>query len=368
MSIAEIEFKAPAVSPVRSRGFWGEAWVRFRQQKLAMAALLFVVALAIVALSAPAIVGTKPVIAKYKGRIYFPALGYFRARWENHIFADEKFYKVYPKNLRTKDPESWAIWPLVYQDPYRRVRDDEWPGRPGNQSGDQGAPNRYNLFGTTQAGVDVFASMVHGTTVALSVGFVSMGIAALIGIVVGSIAGFFGGKTDMVLSRLIEVVMCIPTLVLILALIAIIEKRNIWHLMAVIGVTGWTGIARLARAEFLKLRSIEFVTAARALGSSRARMMFRHILPNSLAPLLVPISFGVAGAILTESALSFLGFGSPPPNPSWGTILNAGRNNLQLWWLIFFPGCAIFLSVLAYNLIGEGLQRATDPRLRAAKH
>ncbi len=352
----------------RPRGFWAEAWLRYRRGKLATAALAFVVLMALVALFAPAIAGTKPVVCNYKGRLYFPALGYFNSRWENPIFAQDKFRRIYPNNLRDKDPQSWALWPLVYQDPYRRVRADEWPGRPENPSGDQGFPNRYNWFGTTQAGVDVLAQMVHGTTIALLVGFVSMGIAALIGIVVGAAAGYFGGWVDMILSRCIELVMCIPPLVLILALLAILEKPTIWHMMAVLGCTGWTSIARLARGEFLKLRESEFVMAARALGATHTRIMFRHVLPNSLAPLLVPITFGIAGAILTESGLSFLGFGSPPPNPSWGTLLNAGRSNLNLWWLVFFPGTAIFLTVLTYNLIGEGLQEATDPRLRGGKH
>ena len=180
------------------------------------------------------------------------------------------------------------------------------------------------LFGTEQDGIDVFAQMVHGTRTALLVGFVSMGIAAAIGIVVGALAGYFGGWVDMLLSRLIEVVMCIPALVLILALMAVIEKPTIWHLMAVLGVTGWTGIARLTRAEFLKL-SRRVRHRRRALGAGRLRIMFRHILPNALAPVLVPITFGIASAILIESALSFLGFGAPPPNPSWGTLLNAGR-------------------------------------------
>jgi peptide/nickel transport system permease protein len=135
----------------------------------------------------------------------------------------------------------------------------------------------------------------------------------------------------------------------------------------VIGATGWTSIARLTRGEFLKLREMEFVTAARALGATQPRIIFRHVLPNALAPVLVPVSFGIAGAILTESSLSFLGFGSPPPNPSWGTLLNSARDNLTMWWLVVFPGGAIFLAVLAYNLIGEGLQEATDPRLRGGK-
>jgi peptide/nickel transport system permease protein len=137
--------------------------------------------------------------------------------------------------------------------------------------------------------------------------------------------------------------------------------------MAIIGLTGWTGIARLTRGEFLRLRSSEFVVAARATGAGPLRIMLRHMLPNALAPVLVPITFGIASAILTESGLSFLGFGPPPPTASWGSILTDARSNLAMWWLVVFPGTAIFLTVLAYNLIGEGLQEATDPRLREAR-
>jgi peptide/nickel transport system permease protein len=156
---------------------------------------------------------------------------------------------------------------LVFQDPHRAVRDNEWPGRPANPAKDEGRPNGINLFGTDQAGVDVFAKMVHGTTIALLVGFVSMGIAGSIGIVVGALGGYLGGWVDMLTSRVTEIVMCIPTLVLILSSMALLEKPTIWHTMAIIGATGWTGIARLTRGEFLRLRQSEFVTAARATGA-----------------------------------------------------------------------------------------------------
>ncbi len=347
-----------------ARGFWRETWRRFRRRRLAMLALGYVLFMALVAIFSPAIAGTKPIVCKYKGHIYFPALYYFNRGWENSIFRQDRFRNQYHKSLRENDPESWAIWPLLYQDPQRPVRTDEFPDQPPNPSRDQGSPNRYNWFGTNQAGVDVFAQMVHGTRTALLVGFVSMGIAGTIGIIVGALAGYFGGWVDMLLSRVIEVVMSIPSLVLILALIAVLSKPTIWHLMAVLGFTGWTGIARLTRGEFIRLREMDFVTAARAMGAGQMRIMYLHIFRNALAPVLVPITFGIASAILTESALSFLGFGSPPPNPSWGTLLNDGRSNMQLWWLIVFPGAAIFITVLAYNLIGEGLQEATDPRLR----
>ncbi|MFM7135787.1 MAG: ABC transporter permease, partial [Planctomycetota bacterium] len=221
---------------------------------LALTAIVFVGLLGAIAALAPVIAGTKPVVCRYKGRIHFPCLAYYNRAWEPVVFATDKFRGEYPRNLREKDPESWAIWPLVFQDPYRSVRDDEWPGLPANPAQDEGRPSRRNLFGTDQAGVDVFAKMVHGTTVALLVGFVSMGIAGAIGIVVGALGGYFGGWVDTVTSRATEIVMCIPSLVLILAIIAILEKPTIWHTMAIIGATGWTGIARLTRGEFLRLK------------------------------------------------------------------------------------------------------------------
>ena len=351
----------------RSHGFWAEAWRRYRCRPLAVGGLGFVGFLVVVAAFAPAIAGTKPVLCRYKGRLYAPCLGYFDRRLEPAIFTKDKFRGTYPRNLAAKDPDSWALWPLFFQDPYRSVRNDEWPGRLENPAMDQGRPSWNNLFGTDQAGVDVLAKMVHGTTIALLVGFVSMGIAGTIGVVVGAVGGYFGGWIDMLTSRVTEIVMCVPTLVLILSIVAIIEKPTIWHTMAIIGFTGWTGIARLTRGEFLRLKSSEYVTAARAAGAGPLRIMLRHVLPNALAPILVPITFGIASAILTESGLSFLGFGPPPPSASWGSVLNGARSNLGMWWLVVFPGAAIFLTVLAYNLIGEGLQEATDPRLREAR-
>ena len=292
----------------------------------------------------------------------------------------------YPVMLQEKDPQSWAVWPLVYQDPYRRVRTRDFAVKERNESGERvwryaegwedyrenpsgakGRPSRQNWFGVNQQGFDVFAQMVHGTQTALSVGLVSMSIAAAIGVTLGSLAGYFGGWIDILLSRLIELVMCIPSLVLILTLVALLDKVSNFHLMVVIGVTSWTGIARLARAEVMKIKQLEYITAARAIAVPWPRIVLRHVLRNALAPVLVPITFGIASAILIEAGLSYLGFGASPPNPSWGTLLQSGRKAIQeMWWLILFPGVAIFLTVLAYNLIGEGLQEATDPRLSEA--
>ena len=209
----------------------------------------------------------------------------------------------------------------------------------------------------------MLARMIYGARISLSVGFVAVSIAAVIGVILGSVAGYFGGIVDHIINRLIEIILTIPTFFLIIAIIAFLPP-SIYNIMAVIGLTGWTGIARLVRAEILKLKKMEFVLAARALGASHARIISRHLLPNAMAPVLVSVVFGIAGAILTESSLSFLGFGVPPPTPSWGDILSQSRDYIEFaWWLTIFPGLAIFTSITAYNLVGEGLRDAMDPKL-----
>lgn len=205
--------------------------------------------------------------------------------------------------------------------------------------------------------------MIWGSRVSLKVGFMAVGIAILIGIIIGAMAGFYGGKVDAVLMRFVDIMLAFPTFFLILAVIAILEP-SIFTIMMVIGITGWMDVARLVRAEFLTLKERDFVTAARALGANDLRLIFRHMLPNALSPVFVAATFGVAGAILTESGLSFLGLGVQPPNPSWGNILTSGKDNIEVaWWLSVYPGLAILITVLSYNLIGEGLRDALDPRL-----
>jgi len=225
-------------------------------------------------------------------------------------------------------------------------------------------PTSQHLLGTDPLGRDVLSRIIYGSAVSLKVGFVAVGLATLIGLIIGAVAGFYGGWVDQVLMRLVDLMLCFPTFFLILAVIALLEP-SIWNIMVVIGLTSWMGVARLVRAEFLSLKEREFVVAARALGASDARLMVRHLLPNALAPVMVSATLGVAGAILTESALSFLGLGVQPPTPSWGNILTAGKDNIEIaWWLSFFPGLAILATVMSYNLLGEGIREAIDPRLK----
>lgn len=224
------------------------------------------------------------------------------------------------------------------------------------------APSAAHWMGTDDQGRDVMARMIFGARVSLGVGSVAVGLCVVIGIFVGAFAGFFGGRTDSFLSRCIEVVMCFPTLLLILAVLAYVGP-SLLNIILVIGLTGWTGVARLVRGEFLKLKEQEFVQGARAMGYSSFRIIFKHILPNALTPVLVSASFGMAAAILIESSLSFLGFGVPPPTPSWGQILRQSREFMDIaWWLVVFPGVAIFLVIAAFNVVGEGLRDALDPR------
>ncbi|PWB61947.1 MAG: peptide ABC transporter permease [Deltaproteobacteria bacterium] len=225
-------------------------------------------------------------------------------------------------------------------------------------------PSAEHPLGTDELGRDVLARMVYGARISLKVGFVAVGIATAIGLMVGLFAGFYGGLGDAVLMRFVDIMLCFPTFFLILSVIAFLEP-SIYNIMGVIGLTGWMGVARLVRAETLSIRERDFVAAARAQGAGDLRIIVRHILPNTLAPVLVAATLGVAGAILTESALSFLGIGVQPPTPSWGNILTAGKDNIEFaWWLSVYPGLAILFTVLGYNLLGEGIRDAADPRLR----
>jgi peptide/nickel transport system permease protein len=228
-------------------------------------------------------------------------------------------------------------------------------------------PSKDHFLGTDELGRDLLSRIIWGSRVSLKVGFIAVGIAITAGIIIGAISGFYGGLVDTILMRFVDIMLAFPTFFLILAVISILEQ-SIFTIMVVIGLTNWMDVARLVRAEFLSLKEKDFVSAARAVGASDKRLIFRHILPNALSPVFVAATFGVAGAILIESGLSFLGLGVQPPEPSWGNILTAGKDNIEVaWWLSLYPGLAILITVLSYNLVGEGLRDALDPRLWEAE-
>ena len=224
------------------------------------------------------------------------------------------------------------------------------------------APSLTHVFGTDDLGRDVFTRMIFGARISLAVGFISVFIILVIGTFLGIVSGYYGGKIDYIIMRFTDIVLCFPTFFLIILVIAFIEP-NIYNVMIVIGVTSWPGLARLVRAEVLSLKEREFILVSKMMAISNIKIFFVHILPNIISPLMVYSSLAIGGAILTESALSFLGLGVQPPMPSWGQILTSGKDYIYMaWWLSLFPGIAILVTVLAFNLVGEAIRDIFDPK------
>ncbi len=255
------------------------------------------------------------------------------------------------------NPDARAVMTVIPYSPTDRLRD-----RPGDMR--WVPPSRDHLLGTTQFGEDMASRMIHACRIALAIGFIATGIAVSIGVVIGGLMGYFSGWVDLLGMRLVEVFSAIPVLFILIMIVAF-YGRNLYLMMVVIGVFGWVGYAEFTRAEFLRLRKQDFVQAGKALGLPLWSILFRHMLPNGLTPVIVTASFGIAGAILTESTLSFLGLGLVD-QPSWGQLLNQARGpGGQFFpWIAWPPGIAIFLTVFAYNLLGESLRDALDPKAR----
>jgi peptide/nickel transport system permease protein len=377
-------------------------WHRFVKSWLNVVCLIFIAILLLVSILAPFLANDKPYVIRIAGRLHFPLfaglqrgdycgflvgfvglwqliqLGRNSRRLEPFVRGDVLwrqlsinsaiilfgcvlvFVFIRPsldgtdyKALVASSQASNAIFtPVPYGYTQTDIRSRLQP------------PSGEHWLGTDDVGADVLCRLIHGSRISLSVGFVAVGISTIIGVVVGAFLGYFGGKIDFVGMRLVEMVMAIPMFFLIITMLAFFP-HNFFGIMVIIGVTSWTGNARLVRAEFLKLRKQDFVQAALSLGLPLRNVLFRHILPNGVTPVLVNATFGISGAIFIEAALSFLGFGVGPATPSWGQMLSSGVSTTGrfLWWLTLFPGLAIFLTVLAYNMLGQGLRDALDPHL-----
>lgn len=432
--------------------FRKHAWRQFKKNKPAFISLYILGFLTLISLLAPVLANEKPLYMKYKGETFFPAFSFKN----NYNITDPK---TGAKENIQLDIAQWkrmelesVIWaPVTWS-----------PGKPDKENRDYIGPNGAQKFidknnealymparfkhwlGTNGTGEDVLAGLIHGGRISLSIGFISMGIASILGLLFGALAGYFGDKrlqttrakfwmtvtglpfaffyafsrrsfvlkdamldsgftfllqlllsiaifgfvtwlfsflgkliskgkylskpvyvpVDSVISRSIEILNSIPTFILILSLSTLVKEPSIIYVMVIIGLTSWTTIARFTRAEFLKIRRMEYIEAAQAMGFKEKRVIFRHALANGMAPSMVSIAFGIAGAILIESGLSFLGVGVPHDIVTWGKLLSQGRENFNAWWLIIFPGLFIFITVTVYNLIGEGLRDALDPKLK----
>ncbi len=319
----------------------------FRGRRLALAALLVIVALVLLAVGADFVASDRPIALRRGGVL--------------HLLPN---LRDLPE-LRDQDnaslcaslgPGDWVLLPPV---PYGPLQ-----SRVGGRVRRLEPPSRDHLLGTDDRGRDVLARMVHGARLALVVGLAAVGLYALLGILLGASAGYYGGPLDRAVTRLVEVMMAFPAFFFVLTLQGLLGTASVAQLVVVIGLTRWTDIARLVRAEVLRVRAAEFVLAARAVGLADWQILWRHVLPSSMGPVLVSCTFGVAAAVLTEGALSFLGFGAPPPTPSWGELLTQAYQTPSAWWLSIFPGLAIFVTVTAWNVLGEALRDMVDPHLR----
>ncbi|MBC8145232.1 MAG: ABC transporter permease [bacterium] len=328
--------------------YWSLVKRQYRRNKLAVIAFWFIIVMFAVALFADFLANDRPIVCSYKGTVYVPVM-------QEYLMMVG--LSDYPAELMNADWKlleyDWSVFPPV---PYSSTGTDLINSFAAPFTGD-------HFLGTDQIGRDILSGLIHGARISLSIGLVAMAIEIIIGVTLGALAGYFGGLVDIVISRLIELFLNFPTFFLILTIVAFLGA-NIFYVMIIIGLTGWMGVARLVRGEVLRVRNNEFVPAAISLGFGSLRVIFRHVLPNSLAPVLVSVAFGVAGAILIESTLSFLGVGVPLETVTWGSALNASRGAPSAWWLAVFPGLLIFLTVVSYNLIGDGLRDATDPRLK----
>ena len=377
----------------------------FAKNKLNVACLIFVIFLFAVAVLSPFLANDKPFAIRIDGQLYFPVFKNLTASdYSVFLAAIVSIVQVLliRRNQKRVDPSirSTVLWRqicisslviligviLAFVSVPRRLDATDYKGMVASGKATDAIfapipygygrtdlkvreqpPSREHWLGTDDVGSDVLCRLIHGSRISLSVGFVAVGISSIIGIFVGAILGYFGGKVDFIGMRIVEIMMAIPAFFLIITIVAFFP-RSLLNIMIIIGITSWTGNARFIRAEFFKLRKQDFVQAAVSLGLPLRSILFRHMLPNGIAPVLVNATFGVAGAIFIEAALSFLGFGVAPPTPSWGQMLSLGVSTTGrfLWWLTLFPGLAIFFTVMAYNLVGEGLRDAIDPRLRKA--
>lgn len=390
--------------------YWNIVWEQFSKGTLPMIGLFSVFALILLAIFAPVISLDKPFYYSEGGSVDFP---WFMALFDRNFFENgvdiffnlqifllppfaglvffvnrvlkKQFFEFFPKFFIFYALLSYGLFAMIdfnpmqlpfqnWQSKVEEAKDSGldvtvfWPLKehafrtPNTLGRHPSQPSSMYLMGTDKEGRDVFSRMIFGTRISLTIGLVAVGIYIILGVILGSVAGYFGGFVDLMISRFIEIMLCFPTFFLILTLSALVQDRSIFHVMLIIGLTRWPEVARLVRAEFLKLKNMDYVQAAIALGFSKPRIIFGHILPNALGPVIVTAVFGIASSILIESSLSFLGLGDVTA-PSWGEILSQGRQEFKLW-LILCPGLAIFFVVSVFNLVGEGLQDAMDPKQR----
>lgn len=323
---------------------------RFKSQKLSVIGLVAILIISLFSFTAEFWANSKPIIMKYKGSLYLPVLSTYHP---SEFGIEGEFITNYRELEKTLDDSSWMFWPIVKWDPFESNKMvNEYPS----------PPSTSNWLGTDSSGRDIFARILYGYRYSIAYAFFVWLLSTVFGIVTGGIMGFFGGKTDLVGQRITEILSTVPQFFLLLIIISIFEPSLIW-LIVISSAFGWIFISYYIRAEFLKNRKREFTEAARSIGASKYRIIFKHILPNSLTPVITFAPFLIATHISALASLDYLGFGLTPPTPSWGELLNQAKEYFSTsWWLAVFPSLALFLTLLLLNLVGRGVQDALDPR------
>jgi microcin C transport system permease protein len=323
-------------------------WRRFRSNKIAIISVWLLVAVVFFSATAELWANSVPIVMNYHSKVYFPVLKYYHPS----EFGRDDITQMDYRELKLSEND-WAIWPIIKWDPYERNESlNELPS----------GPSISNIFGTDQSGRDVASRLLYGFRYSIGYALIVWLLSSIVGIFFGSIMGYKGGWTDLTGQRVIEVLESLPYLMILITLVSIF-KPSMPLLVVLTVVFGWVGVSLYFRAEFLKLRRREFVEAARALGASQWRIIFKHILPNSLTPWITSSPFIIAGHVAGLAALDYLGFGLPAPTPSWGELLSEAQKNFRIaWWLAVYPSLALFLTLVLLNLIGEAVRDVLDPR------
>jgi microcin C transport system permease protein len=323
-------------------------WRRFRANRMGLISIWLFLILSFFSFTAEIWANSKPLILKYQGQTYFPVVKYYHPS----VFGREDIAQMDYRSLKLESGD-YAVWPIIRWDPFERNETVETLPSP---------PTRTNILGTDESGRDVASRLLYGFRYSIGYAVTVWILSSLVGMVLGAAMGFWGGWLDLVGQRWIEIVESLPYLMILITLVSIF-KPSLFLLALLTVFFTWVTVSIYFRAEFLKLRKREFVEAARALGASRSRLIFTHILPNSLTPWITISPFLVAGNIAGLAALDFLGFGLPAPTPSWGELLNQAHHHFRIaWWLAVFPSAALFFGLTLMNLIGEAVRDALDPR------
>ena len=362
-TVAALQTEAPPARP--SVSLFRKRLRKFRTLKRGYYSFLLLLAAYGTSFFLPVLVNDEAWIVRYEGRLYFPLLQYYSPSIFGQETIGEPDYRLLAETFRQQNGGNWAVLPLYPYSPTESLL--ELPGSPPH------SPSRQHIFGTDDRGRDIFARLAYGFNVSLTFALMVLAVSYAIGITVGALLGYFGGKLDILGQRLIEIWSSLPFLYTIIIVSSIvvpiyIPGRNLvlqpsfWLLIFILTVFNWMGITYYVRGEFYREKARDYVGAAIAMGASEAAIMFKHILPNSLTPVVSFAPFMIVGNIGALVALDFLGFGLPAPTPSWGELIGQGMSNLTKWWLVFFPLSALFLTLLLIVFIGEAVREAFDPK------